>query len=253
MTPAAPPCLSIDGHVATITLQRPAEANKLAPQDLPVLRTHLQAVEQASGVRVLVLRSSGRHFCAGYDIAAVGGSQQEGSGFGDMVDALENCRAVTVAALQGGVYGGATDMALACDFRLGTPAVEMFMPAARLGLHFYLGGMERYVSRLGLDMAKRLFLTAEKLDAQAMRDCGFLTHLVPAEALERHVQDLSERMAAMAPLALLGMKRHLNQIARGTVDAQSVREAVMQTIASDDLREGAAAWKEKRAPRFTGR
>lgn len=247
------PALTIEGPVATITLQRPAQANKLAPHDLPVLRDHLRTVDQAPGVLVLLLRSNGRSFCAGYDIAAVGGSQEDGSGFGDMVDALEQCRPVTVAVLQGGVYGGATDMALACDFRLGTPAVEMFMPAARLGLHFYLSGMERYVTRLGLDMAKRLFLTAEKLDAPAMRDCGFLTHLVPADALEREAQALGERLSAMAPLALLGMKHHLNQIARGTVDARSVRRAVLHTIGSDDLREGAAAWQEKRAPRFSGR
>lgn len=247
------PTLTIAGAVATITLQRPAVANKLAPEDLPALRTHLDAVDRAQDVLVLQLRSTGKHFCAGYDIAEVGGSQVEGTGFGDMVDALERCRAVTVAVLHGGVYGGATDMALACDFRLGSPNVEMFMPAARLGLHFYLSGLERYVSRLGVDMAKRLFLTADKLDAAAMQACGFLTHLVPSDQLDAQARELCERLAGMAPMPLLGMKRHLNQIARGTVDAQTVRAAVLQTLDSSDLQEGARAWKEKRVPRFTGR
>ena len=72
---------------------------------------------------------------------------------------LEMARPVTVAALHGGVYGGATDLALACDFRVGAHGIDMFMPAARLGLHYYRSGLERYVSRLGLDNAKRLFLT----------------------------------------------------------------------------------------------
>lgn len=247
------PELRITGTIATITLQRPESANKLAPQDLPVLRAHVAAVNASAPVLVLQLRSTGKHFCAGYDIAEVGGSQEEGTGFGDMVDALEDCRAVTVAVLQGGVYGGATDMALACDFRIGTPAVEMFMPAARLGLHFYASGMQRYVSRLGVDMAKRLFLAGDKLDAGAMEACGFLTHLVRADALEAQAAALCEQLGAMAPLALLGMKRHLNQMARGQMDAQSVRASVLQTLASNDLREGAQAWKEKRAPRFTGR
>lgn len=126
------------------------------------------------------------------------------------------------------------------------------MPAARLGLHYYLSGLERYVSRLGLDMAKRLFLTADTLDAQAMKACGFLTHLVAPQELDTCSQALCERLAGMAPLSLLGMKHHLNRIARGTVDAQAVRASVLQTLASADLQEGALAWKEKRPPRFTG-
>jgi enoyl-CoA hydratase/carnithine racemase len=247
------PTLDIRDHIATLTLQRPAAANKITPHDLTVLRQHVETVNQREDVLLLVLRSTGKHFCAGYDIAQVSGSQAEGQGFGDMVDAVENCRAVTLAVVQGGVYGGATDMVLACDFRMGSHAVEMFMPAARLGLHYYLSGMERYVSRLGVDMAKRLFLTAEKLDAQAMRDCGFLTHLVTPEELEERAQALCEQLAAMAPLALLGMKHHLNRIARGTVDPQAVRASVLASLASDDLKEGGLAWQEKRAPRFTGR
>jgi enoyl-CoA hydratase/carnithine racemase len=247
------PTLEIHGHIATLTLQRPASANKITPRDLVLLRQHVDTVNQTPEVLILVLRSTGKYFCAGYDISEVGGSQTEGQGFGEMVDAVENCRAVTLAVVQGGVYGGATDMVLACDFRMGSTAVEMFMPAARLGLHYYLSGMERYVSRLGVDMAKRLFLTAEKLDAQAMRDGGFLTHLVAPDELQARSQALCEQLAAMAPLSLLGMKHHLNRIARGTVDAQAVRASVLQTLASDDLKEGALAWKEKRQPRFTGR
>lgn len=247
------PELRIEGHVATLTLCRPDVANRLAPEDLPAIRQHIAVVNHAPDVLVLRIQSTGKHFCSGYDISEIGGSQAEGAGFGDMVDALEHCRAVTVAVIQGGVYGGATDMALACDFRLGSTATQMFMPAARLGLHFYLSGMERYVSRLGLDMAKRLFLGAETLDATAMHRAGFLTHLVEPDALQPQADELCMRLAGMAPLALLGMKAQLNRIARGTVDPAAVREAVLGTLASDDLREGARAWKEKRAPRFTGR
>lgn len=171
-----------------------------------------------------------------------------------MVDVLENCRAVTIAAVQGGVFGGATDLALACDFRVGVRSAEMFMPAARLGLHFYQSGLERYVSRLGLDTAKRLFLTAEKLDGAAMRACGFLTHLVDdGAALDAEVLRLRTTLAGMAPLALLGMKKHLNQIARGIPDAASIQREVQRTVASEDLAEGGCAWHEKRPPVFKGR
>jgi enoyl-CoA hydratase/carnithine racemase len=247
------PLLHIDGPIASITLNRPQVANKLTPDDLPVLIRHLETINQAPEVLVLVLQSRGKHFCSGYDISEVSQSQNKGSAFGDMVDALEACRAVTIAAIHGGIYGGATDMALACDFRVGGQTAEMFMPAARLGLHFYESGLTRYVTRLGLDTAKRLFLTAEKLDAQAMRDCGFLTQLVDGPSPEAAVSQLSQTLAAMAPIALLGMKKHLNLIARGQTDPDAIAREVQRSITSDDLREGGLAWREKRAPLFQGR
>ena len=128
----------------------------------------------------------------------------------------------------------------------------MFMPAARLGLHFYLSGLERYVTRLGVDTAKRLFLSCEKLQAQAMKDCGFLTDLVDGTDIGERVMQLQTTLAGMAPLALLGMKKHLNAIARGVHDKAGIDAAVQATIASADLKEGGAAWREKRAARFQG-
>jgi enoyl-CoA hydratase/carnithine racemase len=166
---------------------------------------------------------------------------------------VEDARPVTIAAIQGGVYGGATDLALACDFRIGTPDVDMFMPAARLGLHFYQRGLERYVSRLGLDTAKRLFLTAEKINAVEMKTCGFLTHLVDADALLATADNLSNTLAAMAPIALLGMKKHLNTIGRGVLDVSALNADMARAAASSDIKEGAAAWAEKREPKFSGR
>src|SRR5690606_30809646 len=98
--------------------------------------------------------------------------------FGETVDLIEKARPITIAAVNGGAYGGGTDLCLACDFRIGIPESNMFMPAAKLGLHFYPGGMSRYVSRLGLNQAKRLFLTAQKINAQEMLAIGFLTEVV---------------------------------------------------------------------------
>ncbi len=247
------PALELDAPIARIRLRRPQVANKLAPEDLPVLIQHIDTVNWTDGIKVLLLESEGKYFCSGYDISEVGGSQTEGSSFGEMVDAFEQCRAITVAVIHGGVYGGATDMALACDFRVGTTATEMFMPAARLGLHFYQGGLERYVTRLGLDTAKRLFLTAERLPAAEMHRCGFLTHLVEPDQLAGTVQALAATLGDMAPLPLFGMKKHLNQIARAQQDGEAIARDVLQTIHSDDLKEGGAAWREKRKPVFSGR
>lgn len=245
------PELTINGHQATITLRRPDQANRLGPDDLNVLASHIAHINQQDDVLVLRLQSTGKYFCSGYDINQI--SESRTVAFDDLVNAVEDARPVTMAVIQGGVYGGATDIALACDFRLGTPAADMFMPAARLGLHFYRRGLERYVSRLGLDTAKRLFLTAEKMGAAEMKACGFLTHLVNADALVTAADELSATLAAMAPLALLGMKKHINRIGRGVLNEQDLQQDIARAASSADLKEGAAAWAAKRVPQFTGR
>lgn len=246
------PQLQLQHDVATITLSRPDMANRLAQEDLSTLVEHVATINRNPNIRVLILQSEGKYFCSGYDIADIQNSQHSGSSFGEMVDVFENCQAVTIAAIQGGVYGGATDLALACDFRVGSTHSNMFMPAAKLGLHFYAQGLERYVTRLGLNTAKRLFLTGERLDAPAMKECGFLTHLIAPEQLQHTVTELSDSLRAMAPLALRGMKKHLNLIARGQHSYQAIQDDVALTLQSQDLIEGAQAWKEKRTPVFTG-
>lgn len=244
------PELTCDGPVATITLRRPAQANRLTADDLEHLATLIEEVNQRPDILVLQLRSTGKYFCSGYDIGSIGGPRK--IDFAGMVDALEMARPVTIAVLHGGVYGGATDLALACDFRVGAEGIDMFMPAARLGLHYYRTGMERYVSRLGLDNAKLLFLTARKIGAAQMLRIGYLTQLVDAAQLEQEVADLAGDCASMAPLALLGMKRQLNHMARGTLDVEAFNADALRAYQSADLREGQAAWAEKRLPRFTG-
>ncbi|MBY4899175.1 enoyl-CoA hydratase/isomerase family protein [Cupriavidus sp. AU9028] len=248
------PQLHVEGRTATIALRRPSVANRLSPEDLRVLQAHLEAVNGREEVLVLRFVATGKYFCSGYDIGALGGNAEEGAvNFGEVMDAIENARPVTIAAVNGGVYGGATDLCLACDFRIGVPHCDMFMPAARLGLHFYRGGLERYVSRLGLNAAKRLFLTADRIDAAMMLEIGFLTEIVAEDELPLRVDSLSQQLAGMAPIALLGMKQHLNAISRGALDGAALARDMARSEASGDLREGAAAWKEKRQPRFTGK
>jgi len=247
------PELYIAHSVATIALRRPEKANRLTTEDLRVLAAHIATVNADPSVVTLKLTASGKSFCGGYDIASIA-HERAVVGFGAVADALEAARPVTVALIQGGVYGGATDLALACDFRLGVPGVEMFMPAARLGLHYYPSGMQRYVSRLGLNAAKRLFLTAERIDATEMKAIGFLTHLVSDGGLDAAGDALVDTLTHMAPLALLGMKRYLNQIAQGHGHMlDEVHATIARVDQSDDLKEGQRAWLEKRPPRFTGR
>jgi len=249
-----PPELVVDGHIAVITLRRPEVANRLEPEDLDLLRQYLETINADDQVRVLRIEGQGRHFCSGFNIGRLDGADAAGVRFEALANALEQARPVTIAVLHGGVYGGATDLALACDFRFGAAGAEMTVPAARLGLLFYRGGQERYVTRLGLATAKRILLMADKFDATAMLSCGYLDRLEDSQpALRTLVGRTSENLAAMAPLALLGMKKHLNRIARDELDATELARDIAVADASEDLREGALAWRERRAPRFKGR
>ena len=208
-------------------------------------------------MRVLVLTGSGRAFCAGFHLGELEESESSASDdpqlFEHTVDALEALPLPTIARLNGGVFGGATDLALACDFRVGVQGMALRMPAARLGLHYYPSGLRRYVSRLGLAAAKRLFLLAETVPADELLRIGYLDALVPAARLDAEVDALADALAAGAPLALRGMKQSLNDIARGEFDLPRLREREALCAASEDLREGLAAFAAKREPVFGGR
>ena len=168
-TAATVPQLTIEGGVATIVLNRPAQRNRLENQDLQTLLAHFDRIEADPSVRVLVLtaNTAGQPkpvFCAGYDIGGFDETAHGSTAFEKIPDRLAGLRPVTLCALNGSVYGGATDLVLACDLRIGLDGVEWRMPATALGLHYYPSGLQRYVSRFGVLAARRAFLTARPFD-----------------------------------------------------------------------------------------
>ena len=254
---ASAPLLDISGARATIRLNRPRHHNRLEADDLGVLLKLFDQVEADPALRVLVLTGTGRTFSSGYDLGsvaerAVSANEQHsaGSAFEVVVNRLEDLGVPTICRLNGGVYGGSTDLALACDFRIGVDTAEMFMPAARLGLHYYKSGIARYVSRLGVDNAKMLFLTAQKITAPEMLRIGYLTAMVPEEALDEEVDRLATILAGNAPLAMRGMKRAINEFARGKFDEEAADLRHRESMRSAEIKEGIKAFAEKRPPKF---
>jgi enoyl-CoA hydratase len=253
---ATTPVLTIEGGRATIRLNRPRHLNRLQPEDLEALKRLFDQIEADAAIRVLVLTGTGRVFSAGYDLNSVAdratsaGEETAGSVFEVMVNRLEDLGVPTICRLNGGVYGGSTDMALACDFRIGVDTAEMFMPAARLGLHYYKSGIRRYVSRLGTDNAKKLFLTAERIDAAEMLRIGYLTAMVPVAALDEEVDRLATILAGNAPVAMRGMKRTINEIAHGKLDEAAADARARDSMRGAEIKEGVKAFAEKRPPKF---
>lgn len=254
------PTLTLAGSRATLGLHRPLVMNRIQPEDVAEILRLMAAVEADPEIRVLVIASEGRAFSAGAHLgnmaqqAAAGGIRDTpGASFEDMINRIEMLRIPTIARLHGGVYGGSTDLALACDFRVGvTPATVMFMPAARIGVHYYESGLRRYVSRLGFNNAKRLFMLAEQQSAEELLRIGYLTDLVAPAELDARIDAIAARLGELAPLAVQGAKRSINEIGHQALDVPALQARIKAAKDSQDIREGLAAFKAKRKPVFRG-
>lgn len=254
-----PPILAVADGIATLTLRRPSRRNSLSDEDLHTLLAAIAQADADPSVRVLVLRAQAGGaarpvFCAGYDIAGFDAGDHGPALFERVPDALERARPLTLCALGGSVYGGATDLVLACDLRIALAGAEFRMPACTLGLHFYPGGLRRYVSRLGLNLAKRAFLTGEPLAVEALaRDAALFEAVAAPADFEAAVAARAAALAALAPLAAQATKQSLNEIAAGRFDETRLRRREAMSMASADFAEGRRAFAERRAPRFSGR
>jgi enoyl-CoA hydratase len=257
---ATPPVVTIDNRRVVIRLNRPAAHNRLEPVDLTALSEAFARIDADPSLRVLILTGTGDSFSSGYHLGALAErlgrnerSEAERDLFATTVDRLEAMRIPTIAALNGSVYGGATDLALACDFRIGVEGMHLLMPAARLGIVYYESGLRRYVSRLGVGAAKRLFLTAAPINAEEMLRLGYLDEIVAPEQLMPRAEALAATLAQNAPLALAGLKSAINAVAADTLDPEWLAAARARCNASEDHAEALRAWSEKRPPVFTGR
>ena len=255
---ASPPVLHIAEGIATITLNRPAQRNRLENEDLQTLLSHFHQVNDDQTVRVVVLTANTQGqpkpvFCAGYDI---GGFDVEGQGatsFERVPEALAVLRPITICALNGSVYGGATDIVLACDLRIGLQGIEWRMPATAIGLHYYPSGLSRYIQRMGLAATQRAFLTARPFSWQQLDKLGLFEDFVQASEWQTSLNELTQDIIALAPLAAEETKKSINEIATGVAQEATLRARVDRTSLSEDFAEGRAAFAERRKPVFQGK
>lgn len=241
------------GHIGQLTLNNPDKHNSLGQEELESIQGYLQQVAADDEVRVMVITGAGdKTFCAGASLQQLGAGQISGDCFQATTDMLASLSIPTVASLNGNVFGGGVELALSCDFRIGIEGSRMRVPAAAIGLCYPLSGINRFVERMGVNLAKRILVASEQFDAEAMLEIGFLDHLVmPAQRVET-TRDFARHIAGLAPLAVKSMKEILQQAAAGGIDMPRAKELSDQCMASEDLQEGFAAKKEKREPRFRG-
>jgi enoyl-CoA hydratase/carnithine racemase len=251
-----------DGHVAVVTLNRPDAINAISQAMRRQLPAALQALEADDDVRAVVLTGSGpRGFCAGADIkefAAAETSLQARRRLlqGGIQDAIERFSKPVVAAIHGFCLGGGLEIALACDIRIAAAGAQFGLPETGLGLIPGGGGTQRLPRIVGLGRALDLLLTGDRIDAAEAHRIGLVTRVVPevADLLEEAMQ-VARRIAAKPPAASAAAK----EAARvgSTLDLQAglrlEKDLFALLLATEDKLEAAAAFREKRAPRFTGR
>lgn len=240
--------------IATIRLDRPAKHNILAMDEVPDLIALLDDLDTDQGLRAIVLTGTGeKSFSAGVDLGDVLTRDWTINPLELLADRVETLRCPTVCALNGNVYGGATDLALACDFRIGIAGMKLVMPPARLGVVFHESGLRRYVERLGPQVARRLFLLGEEMPGETLLQIGYLDRLVTREDFAHEVATLVATLTAHAPLALAAMKRAIVGISRGNLDSARLKAETLACFRTQDAAEGLAASRERRNPVFKGR
>ncbi len=218
-----------------IQLNRPKEHNRLDPADVDALQALFDQVGVDASIRAIVITGTGeRSFSSGYTLQAI--TSELDQRFERMLDCLESLPQITLVAFNGSVYGGATDLALCCDLRLGIPGMRMFMPAARFAMHYYPGGLRRYVNKLGLSAASKLFLTGMTIESEEMLRIGFLTELVTRPQLAARTEEYLAALDLTDARVVGLMKQHLREVAERTVDYSKLEAQYQQSLVSVELK-----------------
>jgi len=252
--------------VAILTMNRPDRLNALSHRMLEAMLEALSRLGEDPGIGVVILTGAGRAFCAGGDVKAMA----EGREFGDetleeKAQALRSRMEVsrwlhempkpTIAMVRGAAAGAGLSLALACDLRIAGDTARFGTAFARVGYPGDFGGSFFLTRIVGTAKARELYFTADMLDAQQAQALGLVNRVVPDARLEEETLTLATRLARGPRIAYRYMKRNLNAAESGTLKDVLDLEAWHQTRCgmTEDHKEAARAFVEKREPVFRGR
>ncbi|MDQ3823754.1 MAG: enoyl-CoA hydratase-related protein [Actinomycetota bacterium] len=244
-----------------MTIDRPDALNAFDVATLTELRDRLLELRGDAETRVVVLTGAGdRAFAAGADITHMSGldpaAAKEWGGLGQSVaQLLETNPQPSIAAINGFALGGGCELALACDVRYASRTAKLGQPEINLGIIPGWGGTQRLARVCGLAVAKDLVLTGRTIDAEEALRIGLVSAVYePGELLERTLET-ARVLAAKSPVALRAAKVALNDALQGDHLENLGREVELfgELFASEDAKEGLAAFVEKRAATFRGR
>ena len=253
--------LERDGAVAVLSISRPRVLNALNTQTISELREAVLELKGDAAVRAVILTGAGeKAFVAGADItelANVPAAQlKEYAERGQHVfDLIEHMGKPVLAAINGYALGGGCELAMACTLRVAADTAKLGQPEIDLGAIPGFGGTQRLMRLVGKGAALELLLTGRQITADEALRIGLVNRVVPAANLMSESKEMAQELAAKAPMAVRYILESVHRGCDASFDqAQSLEATLFGLVAStDDMREGTAAFLEKRKARFTGR
>lgn len=248
----------IDGHVATITLNRPEKLNAATPA---MSKAIVEATEQCNRdpeIRCVIVTGAGpKSFCAGSDISELDSysTPWDFRNRDDYCDAIHKLLKPSIAAVNGYALGGGLETALSCDIRVCSTNAKFAAPEIKLGW-IGGGGMAAMLAHsIGMSNAAKMIMTGDPVDAATALAWGLVSDVVEPEELMAHARTLAETIASRAPIAAETAKLNLRASVSMPLDKAMEYERDLQTIcfATEDAKEGRAAFAERRPPQFKHR
>lgn len=252
--------VSIDGRIAVVTLNRPAERNAMTLAMWREVARIFKELGNNAGVRAIVLTGAGGNFSVGADVSEfskVRADVAQSADYEVAVDAASESIAASpkpvIAVLTGYCLGGGCHLSMACDFRFAHAHASIGIPAAKLSIVYGIRSTQRLLSLVGLTNAKRILFTAERIGAEEAVKMGFADRTSNNPMADARV--LAANIAGLAPLSVAGAKSILNGLVMGAgaMDEKAAQAFIDRVSASDDYKEGRKAFAEKRSPAFVGR
>jgi enoyl-CoA hydratase/carnithine racemase len=251
---------TIEGHVATITIDNPP-ANTWTVESLVALKQLVGELNRNREVYALLITGQGnKFFSAGADLNVFAAGDKESACrmsrvFGEAFEALSNFRGVSIAAINGYAMGGGLEVALACDIRIAEEHAVMALPEAKVGLLPCAGGTQNLTALVGEGWAKRIILCGEKIDASKALQIKLVEEVVNSGEVLTAATNLANQVAHQSPSSVTACKTLVQNNRQHFIDHGLVkeRELFIQLFDTEDQREGVNAFLEKRAPQWKNR
>lgn len=266
MTESATVLAGVESHIGTITLNRPERRNALSPEMLLTMHATLRDWAGTDEVRcVVVTGGKGKVFSSGYDVASIPTEMtpelselmRTSNPLELALSSVANYPYPVIAMINGYAYGAGLNLAMCCDIRVAADDIKVGMPPARLGLVYHPDGLRQFIDVVGMARAREIFFTGRTYQGRDVLDMGLVNRLVHRDELEASTYAMASEIAENAPLSLKGMKEIMSMFSAHTwltkEQMKHAQDLIGEAFNSDDLKEGQAAFFEKRKPRFTGK